>query len=275
MKLAIVSDEISLDFREAVKHGINWSVNNFELRNFKSGRVPNIPDEEIENILTIKDDYNINISAISPGLFRISLQEEEQLKQELEEHVYNSFRFAEKVGTHNVVISGFKRYPNEPETNYIQIIHILNRMEALGKKYGFQLLLKNEPGFWCDTAENTAKVLEEINSKYIRAAWDPAYAFASGEIPYPYGFLTIRKFLHFLYAKDAKRINGNKVEWTIINKGEIDWIGQFQAVMQGVDLQYITIETHCKPLIESSQMNVRQITETLEDYALDDSHIIR
>lgn len=275
MKLAIVSDEISLDFNEAVEYGLEWGIENFELRNLTTGRVPYITNDELKSIIEAKEEYGIDISAISPGLFQISLKNEEQLKLELEEKIYDSFRFADKMGTRDVIIFGFKRYSNEPQTNYIQIVHILSRMASLAEKYGFRLLLENEASFWCDTGDNTAHVLEDVNSKSLHANWDPSNAFAAGEIPYPYGFLAIRKYIYNIHVKDARKTPRGNIEWVMVGQGEVDWNGQFQAVMQGVNLNYITIETHCKPLIDCSKINVDRINTMLEDYTLDDSYIIR
>lgn len=275
MKLAIVTDEISLDFKEAIEYGLEWDIENFELRNLTTGRVPYIANDELERIIEVKEEYGINISAISPGLFKISLKEEEQLKLALEKKIYDSFRFADKLGTRDVIIFGFKRYPKEPQNNFIQIVHILGRMTSLAEKYGFRLLLENEAEFWGDTGENTAQILDEINSKFLRANWDPANAFAAGEIPYPYGFLAIRKNICNIHVKDALKSNDGKTEWVTIGQGEVDWNGQFQAIMHGVDLKYITIETHCKPLIECSKRNIIQLNNILEDYTLDDNYIIR
>jgi len=275
MKLAIISDEISLDFREAVECGLEWGIENFELRNLTTGRVPYITDDELERIIEIKDEYGITISAISPGLFRISLKEEEQLKLELEEKIYDSFRFADKVGTRDVLIFSFKRYPKEPPSNYVQIVHILGRMTAFTEKYGFRFLLENEQGFWCDTGDSTTQILDEINSRYLRANWNPANAFAAGEIPYPYGFLAIRKYIANMHVKDALRASNGNIEWVTIGQGEVDWKGQFQAIMHGIDIKYITIETQCKPLIECSKRNIDSISKIVDDYTLDDIYMIR
>ncbi len=275
MKLSIVSDEISLDFREAISHGISWEIRDFELRNLITGRVPYITKEELDQVYEVKNEFEINISAISPGLFNISLQQEEQLKHELEEKIYESFRFADNIGTRDVIISSFRRYPKEPEHNYIQVLHILRRMATLAEKYGFQLLIQNQANYWCDTAENMAKILENINSGSLLASWNPGNAYAAGEIPYPYGFLTIRNFIHTMHVKDARKVNGSSVEWATIGNGEIDWMGQFQALMHGVDLKYITIETSIEPLIENSKINVDQIYTILKDYSLDENDIIR
>ncbi|MBD3289481.1 TIM barrel protein [candidate division KSB1 bacterium] len=275
MKLAIVSDQISTDFREAVEYGLEWGIEDFELRNMTTGRVPYVTSEELEQIIDVKEEYGINVSAISPGLFRISLKEEEQLKLELEEKIYDSFRFADKLGTKDVIIFSFKRYPNEPQSNYIQIVHILGRMTSLAEKYGFRLLLENDIDYWCQTGEDTAQILEEINSKSLRANWDPANAYAAGEIPYPYGFLAIRKYVASIHVKDAIRSMNDNIDWVMVGQGEVDWKGQFQAIMHGIDLKYVTIETSCKPVLEYSRRNILQINNMVDDYILDDNYMIR
>ncbi|MBN2013057.1 sugar phosphate isomerase/epimerase [candidate division KSB1 bacterium] len=275
MELAIVSDEISLDFREAVDHGLEWGVENYEICNLKSGRVPYVNADEIDSILDVIDAYEVKVSAISPGLFKISMRDEEQLKQQLEEKIYDSFRFAEKVGTRDVIIHSFKRYADEPASDYMQIVHILGRMATLAEKYGFRLLLENEIGYWCDTGDNTSRVLEDINSRALRANWDPGNAFAAGEIPYPYGYLAVRKFISNIHIKDARQSPSRDVEWVSVGLGEIDWMGQLQAIRNGLDVRYLTVETQCQPLLECSRRNVDRIHNLMYEYLMNDNYMIR
>ncbi|MEE4310470.1 MAG: sugar phosphate isomerase/epimerase family protein [candidate division KSB1 bacterium] len=274
MKLAIVSDEISYDFREAINYGKKWGLHYFELRNLITGRVPYIARDEIDQIFDVKSEFGITISSISPGLFEISLQQEEQLKKELEEKIYDSFRFAAMLGTRDIIISGFKRYDGEPQHNFSQILHILQRMAVLAEKYGFKLLIENHADSWCDTAENMTKVLESIDSKALRAYWNPGNSFAAGEIPYPYGYLTVRKHIYSLHVKDARRMD-SVTKWVPIGQGEVDWEGQFHAIMHGVDLKYITIQAQNGPFVEASKYNVEQVLDLLKDYKLSDEQIIR
>lgn len=275
MRLAIVSDEISPDFRSAVEYGVEWGIHDYEIRTLTTGRVPHVAADEINLVLEVVKEYDLNISAISPGLFKISLLDEEQLKLQLEENIYDSFRIADRLGTRNVIIFGFKRYNREPTSDYNQIIHILGRMATLAEKYGFYLLLENEPDFWADTGVNTAKILDDINSKHLKANWDPANAAGAGEIPYPYGFLAIRKHVRSIHVKDFRRTAAGKPEYVVVGDGEVDWLGQFRAIMHGVDINYITVETHCSPLINNSYLNINRIIDMLEDYELDDSFVIK
>ena len=275
MKLAIVSDEISLDFKEAVEYGVEWGINDYEIRTLTTGRVPYVANDEVSLIQEVMKNYELNISAISPGLFKISLLDEDQLKLQIEENIYESFRLAERLGTRNVIIFGFKRYEREPKSDYIQVIHILGRMATLAEKYGFTLMLENEPDFWADTGVNTAKILDEINSNNLKANWDLANAAGAGEIPYPYGYLAMRKHIHSIHVKDFRKTPTGEPEYIIIGEGDVDWPGQLKAIMHGVDVKYITIETHSKPLIENSHLSILRVIDMLEDFELDESFIIK
>jgi len=275
MRLSIVSDEISKDFRKSVEYGMEWGITDYEIRTLTTGRIPYVANDEINMVLEIKKEYDLNISAISPGLFKISLQDEDQLKLQIEENIYESFRLADRLGTRNVIIFGFKRYAREPQSNYIQTIHILGRMASLAEKYGFKLLLENEPGFWADTGVNTAKILDDIDSKNLNANWDPANAAVAGEIPYPYGYLAIRKYIRSIHVKDYRKSTNGEPEYVVVGDGVVDWQGQFRAIMHGVHINYITIETHCKPLINNSHRNIVKIIDMLEDFELDESYVIK
>ncbi len=275
MRLAIVSDEISKDFKKAVEYGIEWGITDYEIRTLTTGRVPYVANDEINLVREIIKENDLNISAISPGLFKIALNEEEQLKHQIEENIYESFRLADRLSTQNVIIFGFKRYEREPQSNYIQVIHILKRMASLAERYGFQLLLENEPGFWADNGVNTAKILDDIDSKNLKANWDPANAAAEGEIPYPYGYLAIRKHIRSIHVKDYRKASDNDNEYVVVGDGVVDWKGQFRAVMHSASINYITIETHCKPLVDNTHRNIIKIIDMLEDYELAESYVVK
>jgi len=275
MRLAIVSDEISKDFKKAAEYGIEWGITDYEIRHLTTGRVPYVANDEINLVQEVVKEHDLSISAISPGLFKISLLEEELLKLQIEENIYESFRLADRLGTRNVIIFGFKRYEREPRSDYIQVLHILGRMASLAEKYGFQLLLENEPEFWADTGANTAKILDDIDSKNLKANWDPANAAGTGEIPYPYGYLAIREHIRSIHVKDYRNNSSGEPEYVVVGDGVVDWQGQFRAIMHCVNINYITIETHCRPLINNSHRNIIQIIDLLEDFELDESYLIK
>ncbi len=147
-------------------------------------------------------------------------------------------------------------------------------MASLAEKYGFRLLVENDIGYWCDTGDNTAKLLEEINSRALIAAWDPANAFASGEIPYPYGFLAVRKYIAIVHVRDARLLHNRQIQWVPVGMGEIDWPGQLQALAK-MDIPYLTIETQCQPLYECTRSNVEQLQNLFYENYSNEGFMIR
>ncbi len=275
MKLAIVTDQISKKFDEAIKFGMEWEISDYEVRYLESGRVPFVSAEEIKKVQKAKEEYNLEISAISPGLFRISLKDEVQLKLQIEEHIYESFRMAERLDTRNVIIFGFNRYPREPQTNYIQVVHILGRIASLAEKYGFNLLLENCSKFWADTGENTTSILNDVNSKNLKANWDLASAARSGEIPYPYGYLAIRKHIHSIRIKDMLPRKNAESSVDELDQLRIDWEGQLRALSQGPKIHYLTIETRYQPIVENIHRNLSSLVNIFEDVESDEKYILK
>src|SRR4051812_26197387 len=72
MKLGIVADEISRDFREAVRIGTKVGLQRFELRFLKSGRAPMCAEDELREVERIAAGEGVDITALSPGLFKLT-----------------------------------------------------------------------------------------------------------------------------------------------------------------------------------------------------------
>jgi len=262
MEIGILSDEIALDFSEAIHYGASWGVYLYEVRCMPSGRVPYISEDEVQEILRCKREQNIMITAISPGMFKIPLKDRESLEREIEHTLPDSFRMAEQLGTNKVIVFGFQHYEGEPDSDYQQVIDILGKVAMMAEKGGFLIALENEPGFWADTGANTAKILSAINSKHLKANWDPGNVVGTGEVPYPDGYNAIKPYICNTHAKDSP-VN-SLVECVPIGEGMVDWEGQLRALVQDDIVSHITIETHCLPLAEQSRKNVERVRAMLD-----------
>ncbi|MFH1230927.1 MAG: TIM barrel protein, partial [Planctomycetota bacterium] len=122
-------------------------------------------------------------------------------------------------------------------------------------------LIENEPKFWCDTSANTLKILESVNSPYLKSNWDPANAFAAGESPYPEGYNQIKKFIANIHIKDILEDTSKKC--VVVGDGVIDWPGQLGTIIKDKLLNHVTIETHCLPLIEKSKENLKRVNKII------------
>lgn len=261
MKLGIVSDEISLDFREAVCHGLQWGIEDYELRCLRSGRVPYISEQDLADVLAMKKERGINITAVSPGMFKLTLHDRQGLQRELTKVFDDSMALAERVGTNLIITFGIMRAEGD-ENGYQHVLDLFGQLARRAEQHGFMLAVENEPGFWCDTGSGTARVLRAINSPYLMANWDPGNSFTGGERPYPDGYRAIRDWVINMHVKDyVTTDDGYKA--VAVGQGEIDYTGQLQELARDRALHHITLETHCEPLLETSRQSAAWLQRIL------------
>ena len=264
MRLGIVSDEISKNFEEALTYAQEWGISHFELRVIQSGRVPYVDSDEVDWVLKLLKKKSAYVTALSPGILKAPLREKDVLRKETKETIFETFRLAEKFGTHRIIVFGIQREENEPDSHYDDALNLLGEMAVLGQKNGFTIFVENEPGFWCDTGKNTAKILQTIHSEFLRANWDPGNALWAGEIPYPDGYEAIKNFMGNFHAKDYTRQPDGSFECRVIGEGDIDYENHVKAVLKDQVVEQITIETHCEPLLEKSQKNAAILKKWLD-----------
>ncbi len=263
MDLGIVSDEIAPGFREALNHGTSWGITKYEIRTLKTGRVPNVEDHEIQEVLDGIRSEGVEISALSPGMFKMPVSNQAEIRHQLDVLLPDTIRMAEKFGTRKLIVFGFQRSPGKPSENLKMAVDYFGEAAEKAAEAGMTLLIENEPGFWCDTGTNTARILREISSPALRANWDPCNAFGMDEEPFPDGYEAIKEFVANVHVKDTRR--GALVECVPIGEGLLDWRGQLRALIGDDRVKHVTIETHSLPLIEKSRRNVEVLRSMLAD----------
>ena len=261
MRIGIVTDEIADDIQDAIQTGLSWGIKDYELRVIAGKRVPDISEETVQWLLQQKEQAGIRITAVSPGIFKTPLAEQEILREELQSTLPASLQLAKTLGTSLVIVFGFRREPDEPEDNRELMMDIFRQAANLARKDGMTIAVENEPGFWCDTGSNTAAILNALNLPNLRANWDPANAFGMAEPPFPEGYYSIRPYIANLHIKDTPE--NAHVRCVPVGEGRIDWEGQLRAVVKDGILDLVTIETHCLPLKENSLRNLQQVREMI------------
>jgi sugar phosphate isomerase/epimerase len=261
MRIGIVTDEISADVREAIELGVGWGIMDYELRVIGDERVPKVTPETVDDLLRLKKTFGIRYTALSPGACKGAIDDAETLQRELNKTLPETFILAKKLDVPTVIIFGFQRLPQQPDLLLPKVIETFRRMAAMAEKEGLRLAIENEPGFWCDSGQNTARLIAAVNSPHLCANWDPANALGTDEIPYPDGYEAIKKWIANVHVKDTTK--GALIECVPVGEGKVDWEGQLRALIQDRIIQHVTIETHCSPLIENSQKNLQRLREIL------------
>lgn len=262
LELGIVSDEITPDFREAVRQALGWGIRKFEIRVLKSGRVPSIDPGEIADVLATIRDSRVEVTALSPGIFKHSLGKASALEAEIRETLPATIALARRMGASMIIVFGFQREAGEPSGRYSEAVNWMRRAADLAHREGMVLAIENEPGFWADTGVNTRRLIKDVGSPALGANWDACNAFGTTERPYPEGYEAIKDVIVNVHIKDTAR--GALIQCVPVGDGVIDWKGQMQALMRDGIVSHATIETHCLPLVENSRKNVEVLRRYME-----------
>lgn len=260
LALGIVSDEISPDFSEATRHGNSWGISIYELRVLRSGRVPQVDPAELVEVQNLVKNHGLTISALSPGIFKHPLSQKHELEQELKEVLPRTLDLAGRFNARLVIVFGFRKEPREPAGNNARASEFLRRAAEQAERHGVTVAVENEPGFWCDSGANTAKIIETAEVASLRANWDPCNGYGTAEVPFPDGYEAVKHLIANVHVKDTKK--GSLIECVPVGDGAIDWKGQLRALVHDRVVKHVTLETHCLPLVENSKRNV----ETLRSY---------
>ena len=182
IEIAIVTDEIALDLKESLKHGLNFGIKKYELRCLGSyeKRIPYVDQKDIDLIEKLIAERKIEITALSPGTFKIMAGEKEKLKFELEKTLPDTCKLANKLGAEKIISFAFMR----DKTSEKEIIEILKKAGEIAAEHNLIIAIENEPGAYCDTAANTLRIIEAVNMPNVKINWDPGNAMSSGETPY-------------------------------------------------------------------------------------------
>jgi sugar phosphate isomerase/epimerase len=260
LALGIVSDEVSPDFGEAARHAIEWGISIFEIRVLKTGRIPLVDQSELREVKALVNNNGLAITALSPGIFKFTISQRMGLESELRNTLPKTLDLAREFGASMVIVFGFQREKDEKPDNFFRAVELMERAAEIAQKEGVRLVIENEPGFWCDSGANTAKLLAKVNSPSLRANWDPCNGYGTPETPFPAGYESVKKFIANVHVKDT--IEGALIRCVPVGEGTIDWKGQLEAIVRDGIVKHVTIETHCLPLVEKSKQNV----DTLKQY---------
>lgn len=280
MKISIVTDEISADPETAIELGVEWGVKDFELRGFGTNRVPLLNPFQKSRIRELLDEFNVNIVAISPGLFKCPFpigqrerfplrifdqalyqqwrQPRDVVKYHQEELLPLSIEYAEEIGAARIVAFSFERSVTSGSIVPDEILIALRQAAEQTGAAGLELVIEVEANFWVDTGKNAAEIMQAVDHPAIGVNWDPGNAIVAGDKPYPDGYGAVRDFVKHVHFKDVAF--GADGGYSYALEGDIDWAGQISALTADGYTGYISVETHMEPKVRCA----RAMTERLK-----------
>ena len=180
LTLGIVADEISRDFREAARIGLLAGLRRYEIRFLKSGRAPMCDPAELREIESIRDGEGLELTALSPGLFKWT-DSPEKFRREMEEVFPRAVELAKRWNLSALIVFGFcKPGAKEENADLISsddppawVIDSLAEAGAKAEEVGLRLLIEAEPVCWADTGAATANLIRRAGGAAIGVNYDP------------------------------------------------------------------------------------------------------
>lgn len=281
-KLGAITDEISPDLGVVLstfypKYALNWA----EIRNLKLDGKPryfyrSASVQQAKGVRKQLDDAGVKLSVLDSGIYKISLPgthplgadasdlnpEQGEYSRQLED-LKHAAELAHVLGTDRVRIFTFKRVAN-PDAIFDRILQELNKALVVAKQSDVTLVVENEFDCNTGTGTETAKLFKAIPDRRLMHNWDPGNCYEAGEKPFPNAWnqLDHSRITH-IHLKDAK---GKK--WEPIGAGDIDFVGQFEALKKMRYVGTMSLETHYKnpqnDIYQSSVESMNGLISTLK-----------
>ncbi len=180
LKLGIVADEIDRDFAKAVRIGTELGIRRYEIRGLTSGRAPMCRPEEMHEAGRIAAGEGVEITALSPGLFKMT-SDQAGFAQQMAEVYPVAAEWAHRWNLPGLIVFGFYK-PGATEEGASsmpkqevpgQVVEWLAEAGERAAGDGLVLMIEPEPICWADTARGTADLIGRAGVPGLRINYDP------------------------------------------------------------------------------------------------------
>ncbi len=258
MDIAILSDEISLDLTEALALGKDMGFTKYEIRcaDDYTHRVPDLKAPRLDELRRAVLDKAIEITGLSPGLFKVPLENRIQIEKDLTDLLPRTCDLCLALACPRIIVfSGIQTAEGSREA----AMELLHKAGEVVGKAGLELAVENEPGFYCDTGVNTAAFIRELNLPHVGINWDPANAIIAGEAAYPVGYDAALPLIRNVHVKDSIPLPPDKWENRLLGDGGVNWLGQIRSLLRDRPVSHITLETHVFPVLPNTREDLRRL----------------
>lgn len=262
LNLGIVADEINRDFREASRIGVEAGIKRYEIRFLKTGRAPMCDQAELREIERLCEGEGLQITALSPGLFKWT-DSVEKFRAEMNELFPRSVELAKRWNLSELIIFGFcKPGAKEENADLISsddppdwVIDSLAEAAEKAEQSGLRLLIEAEPVCWADTGAATVNLIHSANSPALGINYDPCnVAWMMRKDPID-EFDLVAPFIGNVHIKDQQDTprGSGLPKWVVPGEGMIDYRPHFAALRQTGYSGPISLEPHMDGSLETIQ----------------------
>lgn len=273
-RLAVLTDEVSIQLEEALDWIKDAGVNYVDLRVIDGKNVADLTDDEALDVRRNIESRGLKLSSIASPVFKCALDPARpvasgdtfgQKEESVDTHfakLNRVFQIAKLLGTSRIRIFSFWREA-DPAPYMEEVVRHLRRAAQEAEKEGMELLLENEPSCNGGFAEEIAFLIRHVDSPALRALWDPGNEAYGGREAYPAGYGQVRDILGYVHLKDAYIQADGSGRCVPIGSGNVPMIAQLKALQEDGYDGLFSIETHFIPAGGSRKTGTRMTLEAL------------
>ena len=273
-KLGIVADEISRDFREAVNIGLQAGLRRYEIRFLKSGRAPLCDETELREIERIRDCEGLEITALSPGLFKWT-DTPAKFQIEMTEVFPRAVELAARWNLAALIVFGFCKpgateanadtIPGDDPPNWV--LEALTEAAEMATAAKLQLFIEPEPVCFADSGAAAAKLIRAVNSAALGINYDPCNdAWMLRRDPLD-DFSVVAPLIRNVHIKDQldAPVGSGMPKWVMPGAGMLDWPAHLASLRQIAYDGPVSLEPHFPLTVESLKRYKETILQMWEN----------
>jgi sugar phosphate isomerase/epimerase len=259
MAPAVVTDEISQDFEHALDVMLEYGVRLAELRGLWDRNILDLTGAERHRAKAALDRRGMSVCSVASPLFKCKLWPDEEAvagplhrarergRDDQMTVLEQAIELARFFGTELVRCFAFWKQGPLTDRVWTEIERMFRPAVALMEREGLVLGLENEHACMIGTGAEAGRLIRQIDSPALRAIWDPGNAFCAGECSFPDGYRAVAGRIVHVHIKDAVRRPDGETAWAVVGEGEIDYPGQFRALVADGYNRTVSLETHYRP----------------------------
>ena len=272
MRLSVITDEIAQDLSHALAVMSEYGLKEAELRNVYGKYIVDADEDLLRRVEQDLAAGGFTVPCIDTPLYKCDLtglaaatgathNAQERTLDDQIPLLERSIALCKRFNAPYIRIFAFWR--RGPLTDEIEdrIAQELVRPCQIAEAAGVTLLLENEHACYLGSGVETARMIARVNSPALKMLWDPGNALHAGELPFPTGWEAARSYTEHIHIKDARRLSEDKLAWTVIGEGDIDYKGQIAALKASNYSGVIALETHYKAPGGDSETSSRACLE--------------
>jgi len=234
---------------------------------------PTFDREQIESLQNLTKESKVEICNLNAfTLYAIGdvyhpswIEVGEQLREARVNHTINCIKLAKEIGVRNLSTEGGGPVDGNSDPRQIEkwFIEGLVRIARVAEEEGVKILMEPEPGLLIENAHQFRKIMQKIDSDFVRLNFDIGHFYCVGEDPAQVVHELSDYIEHFHLADIADTRVHNHL---IPGQGSIDFLSVFRSMDEIGYKGFVTVELY--PYQDNPVLAAKEAYRYLKDLCM-------